>query len=109
MSKEQMSPEIRRKIISWIRGTAVGMLVFALAILLAGGRWDWLWGWVYIGLLTTAMAAHVVGLVPINPALLADRSEGLYQEGAKLWDRPLVAGMSVFLIGSMILSGLDVR
>lgn len=109
MSKEQISPEIKRKIDSWIRGTAGGMLVFVLAILLAGGQWNWLWGWVYIGLLTTALAAHVVVLVPINPALLADRSEGLNQEGAKPWDRPLVAAMSVFLIGSMILSGLDVR
>jgi protein-S-isoprenylcysteine O-methyltransferase Ste14 len=104
-----MSLEIKRKITIWIRDSAGGMLVFAVAILLAGGRWDWLWGWVYIGLLTTAMAAHVVVLVPINPALLADRSEGLRQEGAKPWDRPLVAAMSVFLIGSMLLSGLDVR
>jgi len=109
MSKERMSPEIKQKILSWIRGTVGGLLAFALAILLAGGRWDWLWGWVYIGLLTTAMAAHVGVLLPINPALLADRSEGLNQEGAKPWDRPLVAAMSVFLIGSMILSGLDVR
>lgn len=109
MSKERMSPEIKRKILSWIRGTVGGLLAFALAILLAGGQWDWLWGWIYIGLLTAAMAAHVVVLVPINPALLADRSEGLNQEGAKPWDRPLVAAMSVFLIGSMILSGLDVR
>lgn len=109
MHKVRMSLEIKRKITIWIRDSAGGMLVFAVAILLAGGRWDWLWGWVYIGLLTTAMAAHVVVLVPINPALLADRSEGLRQEGAKPWDRPLVAAMSVFLIGSMLLSGLDVR
>jgi hypothetical protein len=55
------------------------------------------------------MAAHVVVLMPVNPALLADRSERLRQEGAKSWDRPLVAAKSVFLIGSMILSGLDMR
>jgi protein-S-isoprenylcysteine O-methyltransferase Ste14 len=109
MSNRRMSPEIKRKILSWIRATAGGILVFAVAILLAGGRWDWLWGWVCIGLLTTAMAAHVVVLVPINPALLADRSEGLRQVGAKPWDRPIVSSISVFLFGSMILSGLDVR
>jgi protein-S-isoprenylcysteine O-methyltransferase Ste14 len=109
MVKEQMSPEVKRKILHWIRDSAGGMLVFAIAILLAGGRWDWLWGWVYIGLFTAAMAAHVVILVPINPALLADRSEGLNQAGAKRWDRPLVAVISIFLFGSMILGGLDVR
>ena len=109
MSNQRMSPEIKRKILSWIRGTFSGMLLFGVAILLAGGRWDWWWGWIYIGLLTTAMAAHVVVLVPINPALLADRSEGMRQVGAKSWDRPIVMAMSFFLIGSMIVSGLDVR
>jgi protein-S-isoprenylcysteine O-methyltransferase Ste14 len=109
MNKAQMSPEVKLKIFSWIRGTVGGLLVFTAAILVAGGRWDWIWGWVYISLLTMAMAAHVVVLVPINPALLADRSEGLRQEGAKPWDHPLVIAMSVFLIGSMLLSGLDVR
>jgi protein-S-isoprenylcysteine O-methyltransferase Ste14 len=109
VSREQIPSGIKRKILTWIRGTAGGMLVFAVGILLAGGRWDWLWGWVYIGLLITAMAAHVAVLLPVNPALLADRSEGLRQEGAKPWDRPLVAAMSIFFIGSMILSGLDVR
>ena len=109
MNQERISPEVKRKILSWIRGTAAGMLVFAAAILLARGRWDWLWGWVYIGLLSTAMAAHLVILVPINPALLADRSEGLRQEGAKPWDQPLVIAMTVFLISSMLLSSFDSR
>jgi protein-S-isoprenylcysteine O-methyltransferase Ste14 len=109
MNKARMSPEVKLKIFSWIRGTIGGLLVFTAAILIAGGRWDWFWGWVYISLLTIAMAAHVVVLVPINPALLADRSEGLRQEGAKPWDRPLVFAVSVFLISSMLLSGLDVR
>jgi protein-S-isoprenylcysteine O-methyltransferase Ste14 len=109
MSDQRITPEIKRKILSWIRGTLGGLLVFAVVILFAGGRWDWLWGWIFIGLLTAAMAAHVLVLVPVNPALLADRSEGLRQVGTKAWDRPIVAIISVFLISSMILGGLDVR
>jgi len=102
MHKDRITPGIKRKILSWIRGSAAGLLVFAVAILLAGGHWNWLWGWIYIALLTTAMAAHVAVLVPINPALLADRSEGLHQAGTKPWDRPVVAAMSIFMLGSSV-------
>jgi protein-S-isoprenylcysteine O-methyltransferase Ste14 len=108
MSGHPISPEMKRKILAWTRGTFAGTAVFGVAILLAGG-WDWLWGWVYMGLLFAAMAAHLVVLLPINPALLADRSEGLRQEGAKPWDRPIVAASVACYIVSMILSGLDRR
>jgi protein-S-isoprenylcysteine O-methyltransferase Ste14 len=104
-----MPPEARRKIISWIRGASFGMIGYAALVLISVGRWDWLWGWVYIGLMAAALAAHVIVLVPINPALLADRSEGLRQAGAKPWDRPVVMVMSVFYLATMIVGGLDAR
>ena len=109
MKGESMTLETRRKIASWIRGAFFGMIGYAALVLISVGRWDWLWGWVYIGLLAAALAAHVVVLVPINPALLADRSEGLRQKGAKPWDRPVVIVMSVFWLATMVVGGLDAR
>ncbi len=109
MKSESMTPETRRKIASWIRGAFFGMIGYAALVLISVGRWDWLWGWVYIGLMAAALAAHVVILVPINPALLADRSEGLRQKGAKPWDRPVVIVTSVFWLAIMVVSGLDAR
>ena len=109
MSIQRMTPEIKRKVLSWIRGTIISIPVLALGFLLTSGRWDWSWGWIFIALLSLALAAHVAVLLPINPALLADRSEGTRQIGTKPWDRPLVFTASIFYFGSMIVSGLDIR
>lgn len=104
-----MTPEIKRQVLVWIRGAFLGLIGYAAIILLAAGRWDWLWGWVYIGLLAAALAAHPIVLIPINPALLADRSHGMRQPGAKRWDVALVMLASVFFIAIMIVGGLDAR
>jgi len=109
MLKEPVSPEVKRKILSWVRGAFLGMIGYSFLLILASGKWDWLWGWVYMIILTLAMAAHVVVLVPINPALLADRARGLRQPGAKRWDIWLasVASLSAFSIA--FIAGLDER
>ena len=109
MQNISLSPEIKRKIFSWIRGVALGMVAFSALLVIAAGKWDWLWGWVYMTLLTLAMAAHVVVLVPVNPALLADRAGGLRQPGTKRWDIWLTVIASLAGISIMIIAGLDER
>jgi protein-S-isoprenylcysteine O-methyltransferase Ste14 len=104
-----MTPEIKRQVLAWIRGAFLGMIGYAAVILLAAGRSDWLWGWVYIGLLAAALASHPIVLVPINPVLLADRSHGIRQPGARRWDIRLVMLASVFFLSIMIVGGLDAR
>ncbi|MBM3134552.1 MAG: isoprenylcysteine carboxylmethyltransferase family protein [Chloroflexi bacterium] len=104
-----MTPKIKRQVWAWIRGASLGLIGYAAIVPLAAGRWDWLWGWVYIGLLAAALAAHPIVLVPINPALLADRSRGMRQPGAKRWDVALVMLASVCLIAITIVGGLDAR
>jgi protein-S-isoprenylcysteine O-methyltransferase Ste14 len=109
MKSYNLNPEIKRKILSWIRGAFFGMIVYSFLLILASGKWDWVWGWVYMTVMTLAMAAHVVILVPINPALLADRAGGLRQPGAKPWDIWLAIIASLAGFGIAILSGLDER
>jgi protein-S-isoprenylcysteine O-methyltransferase Ste14 len=109
MQSTTISSEIKRKIFSWIRGALLGMVGYSVIILLAVGKWDWLWGWVYMILLTLAMAMHVVVLVPVNPALLADRAGGLRQPGTKRWDIWLTMLASLIGISIMIIAGLDER
>jgi protein-S-isoprenylcysteine O-methyltransferase Ste14 len=109
MKKQSMTPEIKQKIFSWIRSVSIGMIGYAAVVLLSAGKWDWLWGWVFIGLLTSSMAAHVIILVPLNPALLADRAEGMRQPGAKRWDIWLASIASLAWMAAMIVAGLDER
>ena len=109
MHNKSITPEIKRKILSWIRDSFFGMIGYTALLLLLAGKWNWVWGWVYIFLLTLAMAAHVFVLVPVNPALLADRAGGIRQPGAKRWDiwLTMIAGLSFTSI--MVVAGLDER
>lgn len=109
MQNIPLSHEIKRKIFSWIRGVALGMVAFSVLLVLAAGKWDWFWGWVYMILLTLAMAAHVVVLVPVNPILLADRAGGMRQPGTKHWDICVATIASLAWFATMIVAGLDER
>jgi protein-S-isoprenylcysteine O-methyltransferase Ste14 len=109
MKPQPLSPEIKRKIYSWIFGIAAGMAIYAALLVLSSGKWDWFWGWVFMALMILAMAAHVLVLVPINPALLADRAGGMRQPGAKRWDIRLTITASLFFFGIVVVAGLDER
>ena len=110
MAQEGISAEDRRTIRKWCLQSAVGLVGYAAILCLASGRWDWLWGWVFIGLTALFMASHVVLLVPINPDLLVERAGGLRQEGGKRWDRWLAAlAAGVFPVASWYIAGLDLR
>jgi len=108
--KRTMTPEVRRRIVSWIVQTALGFVGYGAILFLSAGRLGWLWGWVFLGLLAAVLISHVLILVPINPELLAERSRGIRQEGAKGWDKWVAffaAGMGTMV--SWIVAGLDAR
>jgi protein-S-isoprenylcysteine O-methyltransferase Ste14 len=109
MQDKAITPAIKRKILSWIRGVFFGMVGYSVLLVLCSGKWNWFWGWVYMILLTSAMATHVLILVPLNPTLLADRAGGLRQPGTKRWDiwLTMIAGLAFTSI--MIVAGLDER
>lgn len=109
MKNQPLSPEIKRKVITWILGIAFGMVIYAALLFLSSGKWNWFWGWIFLLMMVLAMAAHVLVLVPINPALLADRAGGLRQQGAKLWDVVLAIIASLFFFGIVVIAGLDER
>jgi protein-S-isoprenylcysteine O-methyltransferase Ste14 len=109
MQEKALTPEIQRRIFSWIRGVFLGMVGYSALLILTAGKWNWLWGWVYMTLLTLAMATHVIVLVPLNPALLADRAGGLRQPGTKRWDVWLTMIAGLAFISILIVAGLDER
>jgi protein-S-isoprenylcysteine O-methyltransferase Ste14 len=110
LEKQAMTPEVRRRIVSWIVQAALGLVGYSAILFLSAGRLGWLWGWVFLGLLAAVLISHVLILVPINPELLAERSRGIRQEGAKGWDKwvaMFAAGMGTMV--SWIVAGLDAR
>jgi protein-S-isoprenylcysteine O-methyltransferase Ste14 len=108
--RKAISPESRRAIIKWIAQAAAGVVAYGMLLFLAAGRLDWVWGWVFLGLLAAFLIAHPLILVPLNPDLLVERGKGLRDEGVKGWDRwiaSLAAGVMPFM--SWLIAGLDVR
>ncbi len=108
--KQKMTPEVRRRIVSWIVQAALGLVGYGAILFLSVGRLDWVWGWVFLGLLAAVLISHVLILVPINPELLAERARGIRQEGAKGWDKwvaTFAAGMGT--VPTWIVAALDVR
>lgn len=105
----RMTPEVRRGVWAWILKAAGGLVFFTLLLFLLVGRWTWVWGWIFLGLLAAASAAHVVILLPINPALLAERSRGL-RAGGKTWDKIVVSFAAGLLpLAAWGIAPLDVR
>jgi protein-S-isoprenylcysteine O-methyltransferase Ste14 len=106
---QKMTPEVKRGFVSWIVKALAGLPFFAAILFLSAGRWDWGWGWVFIGLFAIAAIVHVLVLIP-NPALLAERSKGLREEGAPTWDK-FITGFAAGLLPMIawIMAGLDVR
>jgi len=108
--KQTMTPEVKRRIVSWIVQAALGFVGYSAILFLSAGRLDWVWGWVFLALLAAVLISHVLILVPINPELLAERSRGIRQEGAKGWDKwvaVFAAGMGT--MGSWLVASLDAR
>jgi protein-S-isoprenylcysteine O-methyltransferase Ste14 len=106
----KMAPEVKRGVIAWIVKAIAGLIFFAVILFPIAGRWDWGWGWVFIGLFTIASIVHVVILIPTNPALLAQRSKGLREEGGTKTDK-FLTGMGAGLLPmlSWIVAALEVR
>ncbi|MBN1992708.1 MAG: isoprenylcysteine carboxylmethyltransferase family protein [Anaerolineae bacterium] len=106
----KMTPEIKRGVISWIIKAGAGLIFFAVILFPIAGQWDWGWGWIFIGLFALASIVNVLILVPTNPALLAQRSRGLREEGASQTDKFLTGmGAGLMPMLSWIVAALDAR
>jgi protein-S-isoprenylcysteine O-methyltransferase Ste14 len=105
-----MTPEIRRGVIAIIIKGIWGALFIAALLMLTTGRWDWVWGWVMVIMFVIAATMQVLLLLPTNPALLAERSKGLREKGAPLWDQIITSfAVGILPVGSWIVAALHVR
>lgn len=99
---------IRKGLISWaIKGVLYKAYVAAV-LMISAGRWDWVEGWVYVGIFLAFDAASAIFVIPRSPELLLERVRR--NPDVKSWDKlimPLAAGL-LPLFG-WILAGLGER
>jgi len=94
---------------AWLRFAAFTLLL-PMILFIAAGRMDWLWGWVYVGIVVFFTLISRIAVIRTNPDLLAERAQFLDREDVKGWDRLIL--FFLLLIGPlavMIVAGLDER
>jgi len=106
MSDSQQN--LKSGLISWaIKGVLYKAYV-AVVLMLSAGRWNWIAGWVYVGIFLAFDAASALVVIPRSPELLLERARR--NQDVKAWDKlimPFAAGLLPMF--SWILAGLDLR
>jgi len=94
---------------AWLRFAAFTLLL-PMVLFIAAGRLNWMWAWVYVGIVVSFTLVSRIAVIRTNPDLLAERAQSLDREDVKGWDRLIL--FFLLLIGPlamMIVPGLDAR
>jgi protein-S-isoprenylcysteine O-methyltransferase Ste14 len=106
-NQNENAADTSRIVARWAVRETMGLVMMAVILFVAAGRWDWWWGWALVIL----MAAWVIGtgwvVIPRYPQLLADRVRP--PKGAKKWDTALMGVVGVLTLAGYVIAGLDVK
>jgi protein-S-isoprenylcysteine O-methyltransferase Ste14 len=100
-------PGVRAGAIRWFLGEILSNLIPIAILFGVSGRWNWAMGWALSGIYVLSSAFAAVLVLPVNPAMLAERARP--HPGTKAWDRALLAGLSLLTIGTCLVGSLNVR
>ncbi|MGA9398391.1 MAG: isoprenylcysteine carboxylmethyltransferase family protein [Anaerolineaceae bacterium] len=90
------SPQERRKFdLTAILLGVVSLIGLPLSLFLSAGRWDWLEGWVYVGLTLLSTLFSRLLMARINPDLVVERARSMSADNVKSWDKWLMPYMAV--------------
>jgi len=79
--------------------------VFVASIFLCAGRWDWIAGWNFIGVVTCGQVLNVLYLRKKNPEVLRGRSR--IGKGTKPWDKVWLFLFMVFYMAIIYVAAFD--
>jgi protein-S-isoprenylcysteine O-methyltransferase Ste14 len=94
---------------AWLRFAAFTLLLPAV-LFIAVGRLNWVWAWVYVGIVVFFTLVSRIAVIRTNPDLIAERAQSLEREDVRGWDRLIL--FFLLLVGPlsmMIVAGLDER
>jgi protein-S-isoprenylcysteine O-methyltransferase Ste14 len=89
--------------------TAVYILIFPALILLLGGDWLWLEGWLFNAWFVALCATTIIYLYVHNPALLMERYRKPGTGNQKGWDRYVVYGLVLGFMAWIVIMPLDAK
>ncbi len=89
---------------------AVFWLIVMGILFLSAGTLNWLWGWIYSGLIIGGTMISRWLMLRANPGLAAERVKSLRAEDAKSWDKFLSPVLAIYgPVLTMVVAGLDYR
>jgi protein-S-isoprenylcysteine O-methyltransferase Ste14 len=94
---------------AWLRFIAF-MLLLPIVLFIAAGRLNWVWAWVYAGVIVFFTFVSRIIVIRTNPDLIAERAQSFDREDVRGWDRLIL--FFLLLVGPlamMIVAGLDER
>ena len=99
--------EIQRGAIRWLIRETMGNLILIGILFGIVGRWDWWVGWALSGIYIIWSAASAILILPVNPAMLAERARP--SKDTPKWDIVLLAGMGILMLIEYIVASLDAK
>lgn len=98
----------KRGVRRWATQMTVGTVIYGAILFISAGRFNWVEGWVYLGLNILTQIISALVLISKNPDLLAERSG--VGKGTKNWDRYLSVAVAVVSpLAILIIAGLNAR
>ena len=105
--QEARKAETSRGVTRWLIREVMGVVLVALSLFIAAGRWDWFWGWALAAIYAAWTTASALILIPRDPELLAERATR--SEGMKSWDTVILSIIGLLTLAKHITAGLDYR
>jgi protein-S-isoprenylcysteine O-methyltransferase Ste14 len=94
---------------AWLRFAAFTLLLPAI-LFIAAGHLNWVWAWVYAGIVVFFTLVSRIAVIRTNPDLITERAQSFDREDVRGWDRLIL--FFLLLVGPlsmMIVAGLDER
>ncbi len=99
--------QVKTRAARWLVRETLGNLILIAILFGVVGRWDWWMGWALSGIYIVWTVATAVLILPVNPAMLAERAR--IHADRKRWDVVIVGLMGVAMVAEYVVASLDVR
>jgi protein-S-isoprenylcysteine O-methyltransferase Ste14 len=99
--------KVRIGAIRWLVRETLGNLILIAILFGIVGRWDWWMGWALSVIYILWTVSTAILILPINPAMLAERSRP--HADTRKWDTALLGVMGLMIVAEYVIASLDVR
>jgi protein-S-isoprenylcysteine O-methyltransferase Ste14 len=83
------------------------ILLFGVILFIAAGRLDWPEAWIFLAIYLAGTLAFGLWVLRHNPDVINER--GRIGKNTKSWDKLIGVFSTIFLLGILVLAGLDAR